>query len=344
MAAFAGDTTKVVADGGPGTWSTAPWSSNPYGSALYYYDLNFDDAFSACVTLFMLMIQNNWPVISAGLEVVRDTKWVRVYFVLFNCFIEVVLLNIFIGVLINVLSEIREQEIAAEAAGSQDTFKAEVQGRMDRAKAPSGAPYSDLWEVHASSDMNTEEFKVDERMVLNKGVADNATMQSVLSKISVPMVGRTKEGFICWGNKAFVSFCGEDEQMGMTPLIDDKITDYVGDAIALSMRQWQGTEGSEIWHDVQDDARCRKPSGKTFRISRQPCDFNVAAASELTLQAGSDLAGRGMLYCFFEDIHTSSTPSTPSPEEKPAIPTESPEGASTFLVVPTESPERKLVV
>ena len=61
MGLFAGCVTEVTSDGGPGDWSTQPWSSTAFGGAPFYYsNLNFDNLHSAFSTLFMLMIQNNW--------------------------------------------------------------------------------------------------------------------------------------------------------------------------------------------------------------------------------------------------------------------------------------------
>ena len=57
---FAGCVTEHVDNGGPGDWSTEPWKSTDFGEAPYYYNLNFDNLWASFVTLFMLMIQNNW--------------------------------------------------------------------------------------------------------------------------------------------------------------------------------------------------------------------------------------------------------------------------------------------
>ena len=63
MGLFAGCVTEVTSNGGPGDWSTSPWSSTAFGGAPFYYsNLNFDNLHSALTTLFMLMVQNNWYV------------------------------------------------------------------------------------------------------------------------------------------------------------------------------------------------------------------------------------------------------------------------------------------
>ena len=67
-----------------------------YGQAAYYYDLNFCSVGAAYYTLFMVMIQNNWHVTAEGYEAVYG-KGARVYFLAFNLFVSVVMVNIVIG-------------------------------------------------------------------------------------------------------------------------------------------------------------------------------------------------------------------------------------------------------
>lgn len=47
-----------------------------------YYLNNFDNIFSSFVTLFVLMVVNNWFVIMNGFVAVTN-EWARVYFMLF---------------------------------------------------------------------------------------------------------------------------------------------------------------------------------------------------------------------------------------------------------------------
>ena len=55
---FAGCVTQNAPDG-PGDWSAPEWAGS-FADEKFYYNLNFDNLASAFVTLFMLMIQNNW--------------------------------------------------------------------------------------------------------------------------------------------------------------------------------------------------------------------------------------------------------------------------------------------
>ena len=101
MSLFAGCVTEITDDGGPGDWSTAPWRDTMFGSNPYYYQLNFDNIYSSFMTLFMLMIQNNWHVTVDGFVQCTGTKWVRAYFISFNCSTALILINIFIGVVLD---------------------------------------------------------------------------------------------------------------------------------------------------------------------------------------------------------------------------------------------------
>ena len=49
----------------------------------------------------MLMIQNNWQVTVNGYEECTGTTNVRSYFLLFNCTVAILLINIFVGVLLD---------------------------------------------------------------------------------------------------------------------------------------------------------------------------------------------------------------------------------------------------
>ena len=59
-----------------------------------YYLLNFNDLISSFVTLFALMIVNNWMVIVYMYQVFMGTPWVKIYFGLFYYFSVVIGINI----------------------------------------------------------------------------------------------------------------------------------------------------------------------------------------------------------------------------------------------------------
>lgn len=127
---FAGCVTEVVEDGGPGDWSTPPWSSsvskmgttNLYGNDEFYYQNNFDNFYSSCMTLFMLMIQNNWHVTVDGFVQCTGTFWARAYFISFNCLVAMILINIFIGVVLDMFDLFWHDELYKMGMEEDDMF------------------------------------------------------------------------------------------------------------------------------------------------------------------------------------------------------------------------------
>ena len=59
-----------------------------------YHLMNFNDLASSFVTLFALMIVNNWMVIVYMYQLVIGTSWVKVYFGMFYYFSVVIGINI----------------------------------------------------------------------------------------------------------------------------------------------------------------------------------------------------------------------------------------------------------
>jgi len=109
MALFAGDTTKLTSQGGPGDWSTAPWASTSYGSTAYYNSLNFDNIGRSFFTLFTLMVQNNWSVTADGFKQTND-RWSRIYFFVFNIISVMLMINIFVATVIYFFSKLIKNE------------------------------------------------------------------------------------------------------------------------------------------------------------------------------------------------------------------------------------------
>lgn len=66
-----------------------------------YHPNNFNDYFSGFVTLFELLVVNNWFVLAEGFVLVTETKWARLYFVAFYVIGNIVLLNLVIAVTID---------------------------------------------------------------------------------------------------------------------------------------------------------------------------------------------------------------------------------------------------
>ena len=66
-----------------------------------YYALNFNDFFSGVVTLFCLMVVNNWFIIANGLVQVTQTYLTIVFFVSFFIIANLVCLNMLIALILD---------------------------------------------------------------------------------------------------------------------------------------------------------------------------------------------------------------------------------------------------
>ncbi|CAE8655861.1 unnamed protein product [Polarella glacialis] len=84
-----------------------------------YWSLNFNDFPSGFVTLFVLMVVNNWQVVSDGFMRVTS-KWAASFFVSFFVVANLVVLNILMALILDSSAEVHEelqQAVLAGAAG-----------------------------------------------------------------------------------------------------------------------------------------------------------------------------------------------------------------------------------
>lgn len=88
-----------------------------------YVEMNFNDLFSSFVTLFALMVVNNWFVIVAMFEAVTGSVWVRVYFLLFYFFSVIVVLNIVVAFAIDMYSSVESINTQKEEENSKQRSK-----------------------------------------------------------------------------------------------------------------------------------------------------------------------------------------------------------------------------
>ena len=58
--------------------------------------VNFNNLANAFVTLFTLMVVNQWHIIANGFVLVTN-KWARLYFISFHMVVVILVLNIFTG-------------------------------------------------------------------------------------------------------------------------------------------------------------------------------------------------------------------------------------------------------
>lgn len=74
-----------------------------------YFALNFNDFLSGMVTLFVLMVVNNWYVIADGYLRATGTQWAAVFFVAFFVTTNLVILNILIALILDCSATLRDE-------------------------------------------------------------------------------------------------------------------------------------------------------------------------------------------------------------------------------------------
>jgi len=162
---FCGKCLEHPDSGGPGYWgqghkdssggnppatsvspaSGTPWSDTAYGGNPYYYNLNYDGFPNAIMSLYVVMIQNNWNVAANGpIEVTN--KYFRWFFVIYTVFVAWIMINVLVGAIIDSLDGVRKEAIL-EASGVMDPLEAAVSKRLEVTKAPSGRKYNWSWEL-----------------------------------------------------------------------------------------------------------------------------------------------------------------------------------------------------
>jgi len=250
MAIFAGDTTQTVDKGGPGNWTTCGagrgvgndgktsssnqcWNKSLYGQAEYYYELNFDHTPSAFFTLFVLMVQNNWHVTTDGFVQARDRS-VRWFFILYWVLVTVIMINVFVGVLIEMLDLYRRDELAKEAGAAralmeyQDRVKIVLQER--EAASGNGNKWSDVWEIYEKPSTG-EQLMIDYRLSQSqvevihnaKAIVDDnihtgdlyqdtwhVPSTVCMQNLRTPVFGRSVDGDIVYCNLAFANIFDRD--------------------------------------------------------------------------------------------------------------------------------------
>jgi len=212
MSLFAGQLTQVVEDGGPGDWSTAPWNETAFYSEVargnYYYDLSFDNFGKAVILLLQQTIMNNWHVPVDGHQSVTGTSLVRVFFLAFNFLVSILLMNVFVGYLITIFSELSDDErkkIAGEFRPMAALLTHMEHSLQKSISAFSGQSYSRFWEVNEVEGLWNDPGQLveDEKLMLPcsvqlAGDPGNASFLSILTSCGIPLFVRGEEGTIMY--------------------------------------------------------------------------------------------------------------------------------------------------
>jgi|Transcript_9080 hypothetical protein len=95
-----------------------------------YYMVNFNDLGTSITTLYAFMIINNWPAITDMMVNSSGEKWPRVYFMIFYVFIQWILLNIVIAMMLDVFTSV-ESDLDKEFGNLENIKKLmAAKGRM----------------------------------------------------------------------------------------------------------------------------------------------------------------------------------------------------------------------
>eukprot|EP00658_Telonema_sp_P-2_P040397 TRINITY_DN28899_c0_g1_i3.p1 TRINITY_DN28899_c0_g1~~TRINITY_DN28899_c0_g1_i3.p1 ORF type:complete len:797 (-),score=211.14 TRINITY_DN28899_c0_g1_i3:369-2759(-) len=216
MALFAGCVTEITADGGPGDWSTSPWSETAYGQDAYYYDLNFDDLYSSCITLFMLMIQNNWHVTVNGFVECTGTRWSRLYFIVFNICTALIMINIFVGIVLDMFDVYWKDELYKMGDSREDEFENLfdiLMCRMSSKEDKDGKKLSDTWDIvhEIDSELLYSGVSPSDAVILLSEEANRTELKglkTILNDMPMPVYCRTEGNKIAYANKVFAGLYG----------------------------------------------------------------------------------------------------------------------------------------
>jgi len=96
-----------------------------------YWDLNFNDIPSGMMTLFALMVVNNWYIIAEAFYRVTGTRWSAVFFVSFFVVVNLIVLNILVTLILECFTTVHDDgQSEMQSAASQDSMEGDAPGRM----------------------------------------------------------------------------------------------------------------------------------------------------------------------------------------------------------------------
>ena len=255
-AIFAGCVTEVTANGGPGDWSTSPWNSTDFGSASFYYDLNFDHAYTSFYTLFALMVQNNWQVTVDGYShcdfvFQKGARSVRYFFILFNILTVWVLLNILTSVMMETYSFYYHLD---------DNMDQMITGRVHQQKSRSKKQGGIIWRLNPlkvqSSYAETQGFRTDSCLSMQERLAaeQNTLGVTMIMEAPIPIYGQTIENKIIFCNHEFASLYGEGTQNKDLEGLHRISNDVGQDEVLADYEHMSDCDGNVFRWDAQVDA------------------------------------------------------------------------------------------
>uniref|UniRef100_A0A7S4Q837 Ion transport domain-containing protein n=2 Tax=Alexandrium monilatum TaxID=311494 RepID=A0A7S4Q837_9DINO len=103
-------------------YSTNPDLADTAFAQANYWSMNFNDFNSGMVTLFVIMVVNNWFVITAAFIRAAGTRWAAAFFVSFYLLVNMIVLNILMALIIDCSATV-QQELEQEAEEEEDVTK-----------------------------------------------------------------------------------------------------------------------------------------------------------------------------------------------------------------------------
>jgi len=98
----------------------------------HFWTLNFNDCCSGLVTLFVLMILNDWPTISQGYCLVTGSYLTSMFFVVFFVACNLVVLNILMALILDCMG------VMSEAIDKEDANENDLDGDFEKDAAGGG--------------------------------------------------------------------------------------------------------------------------------------------------------------------------------------------------------------
>eukprot|EP00658_Telonema_sp_P-2_P022820 TRINITY_DN19136_c0_g1_i1.p1 TRINITY_DN19136_c0_g1~~TRINITY_DN19136_c0_g1_i1.p1 ORF type:complete len:2180 (-),score=510.78 TRINITY_DN19136_c0_g1_i1:180-6719(-) len=205
MALFAGDTTRTLATGGPGDWTTTPWSGTSYGGTSFYTNLNFDNLGRAFFLLFTLMVQNNWSVTADGYEQTND-RWTRIYFLIFNIMVVMVMCNIFVASVMQYYSDLDGDDGGLAQEKLQNVMDMLTATEFSVADHPDKSCWYVKLEIEDDSSLIADEDdEANTEKVEHKQYSKNELGQnrSLLNDLPIAVCIQELNGTYTWANKHY---------------------------------------------------------------------------------------------------------------------------------------------
>jgi len=109
-----------------------------------YWALNFNDFASALMTLFVVMVVNNWYIIADGYYRVTGTKWACAYFVIFFVIANLIVLDILVAMILECYTTLHSEPPSVRRSDIFDIVDAEVTGEGSPNGDSLGSPNGSL--------------------------------------------------------------------------------------------------------------------------------------------------------------------------------------------------------